>query len=74
MAVSTDRAAVDGSLDVTAASALSGEVVLASVGSGSAGLSGAEATRRVGVVGPNAVRSHRARAWPVRPPGSAPAG
>ena len=66
MAVSTSEGLAAGaSLDIAAASALPGEAVLASVRSGSAGLSSAEAARRFTFAGPNAVRSHRARAWPV---------
>ena len=39
--------------------------VLARLGSGPEGLAEAEAARRLAVVGPNAVRSYRARPWPV---------
>ena len=39
--------------------------VFARLGSGAAGLGGGEAARRQQVVGPNAVRSYRARALPV---------
>jgi Cation transporter/ATPase, N-terminus len=47
------------------AAALPAEDVLARLGSSAAGLSGDEAARRLRAVGPNAVRSHRARALPV---------
>jgi P-type Mg2+ transporter len=47
------------------AAALGGPDVLARLGSDPKGLAGDEAARRLQVVGPNAVRSYRARAWPV---------
>ena len=39
--------------------------VLARLGTATGGLPADEAARRLRVVGPNAVRSYRARAWPV---------
>ena len=48
-----------------AAAALPVPDVLDRVGSGPEGLSEDEAKRRLQTAGPNAVRSHRARAWPV---------
>jgi Mg2+-importing ATPase len=39
--------------------------VLAGLDSGRAGLTAAEAARRLRMLGPNAVRSHGARAFPV---------
>jgi P-type Mg2+ transporter len=50
---------------VVEAAALSGADVLARLDSGAAGLSEDEATSRRQAVGPNAVRTHRARALPV---------
>src|ERR1700740_2578316 len=48
-----------------AAAAFSPGDVLARWGTGPGGLAEGEAARRLRAVGPNAVRSHRARAWPV---------
>jgi P-type Mg2+ transporter len=39
--------------------------VATALGSGAGGLSGSEAARRLAEFGPNAVRTHRARAWTV---------
>jgi P-type Mg2+ transporter len=47
------------------AAALPADDVLARLGSGTSGLPGDEAARRLWVVGPNAVRSHRVRALSV---------
>jgi P-type Mg2+ transporter len=52
-------------LDMAAAGSLAAADVLARVGSTREGLAEAEAARRLRAVGPNAVRSHRARALPV---------
>ena len=52
-------------LTAVAAAALPVPDVLDRVGSGPEGLSEDEAKRRLQTSGPNAVRSHRARAWPV---------
>jgi Mg2+-importing ATPase len=52
-------------LGVVAAGALAVPGVLARLGSDRAGLTPAEAARRLRALGPNAVRSHRARAFPV---------
>jgi Mg2+-importing ATPase len=52
-------------LTAAEAAAVGAEDVLARVGSGPEGLAEDEAARRLRAVGPNAVRSHRARAWPV---------
>ena len=52
-------------LTVAAAAALGAASVLARLGSGDTGLTAGEAARRLRVAGPNAVRSHRARALPV---------
>jgi len=52
-------------LTATAAAALPVPDVLDRVGSGPEGLAEDETERRLQSVGPNAVRSHRARAWPV---------
>jgi hypothetical protein len=52
-------------LGVVAAGPLAVADVLAGLGSGRAGLTPAEAARRLRALGPNAVRSHRARAFPV---------
>jgi Mg2+-importing ATPase len=57
--------AVPSPVEAAAAAALASGDVLARLGSGPAGLAEGEAARRLRVVGPNAVRSHRARAWPV---------
>ena len=47
------------------AAALPADDVLARMGSGTSGPPGDEAARRLRVVGPNAVRSHRVRALSV---------
>jgi P-type Mg2+ transporter len=47
------------------AAALETSEVFARLGSGAEGLAEAEAARRLRAAGPNAVRSYRARAWPV---------
>ena len=52
-------------LDMAAAGSLEAADVLARLGSTEQGLAEAEAARRLRAVGPNAVRSHRARALPV---------
>jgi Mg2+-importing ATPase len=52
-------------LPVTVAAARPVDDVLAQLGATAAGLSTAEANRRLATQGPNAVRSHRARALPV---------
>jgi P-type Mg2+ transporter len=44
---------------------MGGAEVLARLGSDTEGLAEGEAARRLGMVGPNAVRSYRARPWPV---------
>jgi Mg2+-importing ATPase len=50
---------------VTEAAALPAETVLARLGGGTGGLAAAEAARRLAAYGPNAVRTHRARALPI---------
>src|SRR5215470_349007 len=67
VAVSSGResAAVPPSLPAVEAAALGDAEVVARLGSGAGGLAEDEAARRLRVVGPNAVRSYRARAWPV---------
>ncbi|MDJ0383547.1 magnesium-translocating P-type ATPase [Streptomyces sp. G-G2] len=50
---------------MTQSAAESAEAVLAALGSGSGGLSAAEARERLAVVGPNAVRSHHVRVLAV---------
>ena len=62
---SRESAAVPSPVRAVDAAALSGADVLDRLGSGTGGLSEEEAKQRLSVVGPNAVRSHRARAWPV---------
>jgi Mg2+-importing ATPase len=59
-----DLAAV---IDLPAAgiAALGDSDVLRMLASAESGLTGAEAARRLARVGPNALRDHRARAWPV---------
>jgi len=52
-------------LDMAAAGSLGAADVLAGLGSTEKGLAKAEAARRLREAGPNAVRSHRARALPV---------
>ena len=52
-------------LGVVAAGSMAVPDVLARLGSDRAGLTAAEAARRLRALGPNAVRSHRARAFPV---------
>jgi Mg2+-importing ATPase len=54
--------AVPERLDVAVAATLPSEEVLSRLGSSGAGLSGSEAARRLALVGPNALRSHAARA------------
>ena len=53
------------SIAVAQAAALGADEVLARLGTGAKGLTADEAARRLRVAGPNAVRSYRARAWPV---------
>src|SRR5215470_1315507 len=67
VAVSSGResAAVPPSLPAVEAAALGDAEVVARLGSGAGGLAEGEAARRLRAVGPNAVRSHRARALPV---------
>ena len=69
MAVAVSRGrestAVPPPVPAAEAAALSGAEVLARLGSGPQGLAEGEAARRLRVAGPNAVRSYRARAWPV---------
>jgi Mg2+-importing ATPase len=50
---------------MAAAGSLGAADVLARLGSTKEGLAEAEAARRLRELGPNAVRSHRARAFPV---------
>ena len=52
-------------LDTAAAGSMAAADVLARLGSAEEGLAEAEAASRLRVAGPNAVRSHRARALPV---------
>jgi Mg2+-importing ATPase len=67
VAVSSGRGstAVPPPLPAVEAAALSDAEVVARLGSGAGGLAEGEAARRLRAVGPNAVRSYRARAWPV---------
>ena len=60
-----ESATVPSSVAVTQAATLGVGDVVARLGTGTKGLSADEAARRLRVVGPNAVRSYRARAWPV---------
>ena len=60
-----EGAAVPSPVTAARAAALPAGDVLARLGSGAEGLAEEEAARRLRVVGPNAVRSHRARALPV---------
>lgn len=60
-----ESAAVPPPVTAAEAAALPACDVLARLGSGPGGLAEDEAARRLQAVGPNAVRSHRARAWPV---------
>ena len=53
------------SIAVAQAATLGADDVMARLGTGTKGLPADEAARRLRVVGPNAVRSYRARAWPV---------
>jgi P-type Mg2+ transporter len=62
---SREESAAVPSLTVAEAAALGAADVLARLGSGTGGLPEEEAAWRLRVVGPNAVRSHRARALPV---------
>ena len=57
--------AVPPSVGATEAAALEAVEVFARLGSGAGGLAEGEAARRLAAVGPNAVRSYRARALPV---------
>jgi Cation transporter/ATPase, N-terminus len=52
-------------LDLARAAAMDTTEVATALGSGAGGLSGSEAARRLAEFGPNAVRTHRARAWTV---------
>ena len=67
VAVSGHRegATVPSSMAVTQAATQGAAEVLARLGTRTKGLPADEAARRLRVVGPNAVRSYRARAWPV---------
>jgi len=67
VAVSGHRegATVPSSMAVAQAATLGADEVLARLGTGDKGLPADEAARRLRVAGPNAVRSYRARAWPV---------
>jgi P-type Mg2+ transporter len=67
VAVSSGRGstAVPPPLPAVEAAALRDAEVVARLGSGAGGLAEGEAARRLRAVGPNAVRSYRARAWPV---------
>ena len=67
VAVSGSRAGAGAGSPVMAAEAAAQSVpdVFARLGSGAGGLAEGEAARRLAVVGPNAVRSYRARALPV---------
>ena len=67
VAVSSGKqsAAVPRPVTAVEAAALGGADVLDRLGSDPKGLAEDEAARRLQVVGPNAVRSYRARAWPV---------
>ena len=58
-------AAVSSAVPAAEAAALGTGEVFARLGSDPEGLAEDEAARRLRAVGPNAVRSHRARAWPV---------
>ncbi len=60
-----ESAAVPSPVPAVEAAVLGGAEVLARLGSGAQGLAEGEAVRRLGVVGPNAVRSYRAQPWPV---------
>ena len=60
-----ESATVPSFMAVTQAATLSVADVLARPGTGTGGLPAGEAARRLRVAGPNAVRSYRARAWPV---------
>ncbi len=61
----TESASVPPPVSAAEAAALETAEVLARLGSGTQGLAETEAARRLRVFGPNAVRSHRARALPV---------
>jgi P-type Mg2+ transporter len=62
---SRESAAVPSPLTAADAATLKISDVFARLGSGTEGLAEREAARRLGVVGPNAVRSYKARPWPV---------
>jgi Mg2+-importing ATPase len=65
MSATTASAALGGGLPAAQAAALTADDVLARLGSGPHGLAETEAARRLADGGPNAVRSHQARAWPL---------
>lgn len=66
VAVSSRRESAAGPSPLTAAAAaLPARSVLDRLGTGVEGLPEDETERRLRMVGPNAVRTHRARAWPV---------
>lgn len=52
-------------MSITDAAGLTADQVTEKLGSGTAGLTGGEAARRLSEVGPNAVRTHRASGWSV---------
>jgi P-type Mg2+ transporter len=60
-----DSAAVPQPVSAKEAAAVAAGDVLARLGSDPGGLAEGEAARRLRAAGPNAVRSYRARAWPV---------
>jgi P-type Mg2+ transporter len=60
-----EAVAVPSPMAAAAAAALPADVVLDRLRSATAGLSNDEAARQLRALGPNAVRSHRARALPV---------
>ena len=61
-----EGAVVPSPVTAAEAAALGADDVLARLGSGTKGLAEGEAARRLAVVGPNAVRSHRVHALSVR--------
>jgi P-type Mg2+ transporter len=52
-------------MSITDAARLPADQVTEKLGSGTAGLTGAEAAKRLSELGPNAVRTHRANGWSV---------
>lgn len=65
MSVSLHDAAALSDISLRDAAALSADAVLSNLTTSESGLSGDEAATRLRMIGPNAVRTHKARVWPL---------